>query len=90
MYRNQWNSCESKVTLLTLLWNQEVKTVRTVPNSQLDIAICDNEKGMPLWIYIGISDGRNVIKKEAEKILKCKDLTVEIQHMWNIRTKWCW
>jgi len=48
MYRNQWNSCESKVTLLTLLWNQEVKTVRTVPNSQLDIAICDNEKGMPL------------------------------------------
>jgi len=30
---------------------------------------------------------RNVIKKEAEKILKYKDLTIEIQLMWNIKTK---
>jgi hypothetical protein len=28
-----------------------------------------------------------VIKKEAEKILKYKDLTTEIQRMWNIKTK---
>jgi hypothetical protein len=27
-----------------------------------------------------------VIKKEAEKILKYKDLTIEIQHMWNAKT----
>jgi hypothetical protein len=26
-----------------------------------------------------------VIKKEAEKILKYKDLTIEIQRMWNIK-----
>jgi len=28
-----------------------------------------------------------VIKKEAQKILKCKDLTIEIQRMWNVKTK---
>jgi len=28
-----------------------------------------------------------VIKKEAEKILKYKDLTIEIQRMWNLKTK---
>jgi len=28
-----------------------------------------------------------VIKKEAEKFLKYKDLTIEKQHMWNVRTK---
>jgi hypothetical protein len=28
-----------------------------------------------------------VIKKEAEKILKYKDLITEIQHMWNEKTK---
>jgi len=28
-----------------------------------------------------------VIKKEAEKILKYKDLIVEIQHMWNVKAK---
>jgi len=30
---------------------------------------------------------RNVIKKEAEKILKYKDLTIQIQCMWNVETK---
>ena len=30
---------------------------------------------------------RNVIKKEAEEILKYKDLTIEIQRMWNVKTK---
>ena len=28
-----------------------------------------------------------MIKKEAEKILKYKDLTIEIQRMWNVKTK---
>jgi hypothetical protein len=28
-----------------------------------------------------------VIKKEPEKILKHKDLTIEIQCMWNVKTK---
>ena len=30
---------------------------------------------------------RNVIKKEAEKILKYKDFTIEIQRMWNVKTR---
>jgi len=28
-----------------------------------------------------------VIKKETEKSLKYKDLTIEIQRMWNVKTK---
>jgi hypothetical protein len=28
-----------------------------------------------------------VIKREAEKILKYKDLTTEIQRMWNVKTR---
>jgi hypothetical protein len=28
-----------------------------------------------------------IIIKEAEKILKYKDLTIEIQRMWNVKTK---
>ena len=34
-----------------------------------------------------ISGVRNMIKKEAEKILKYKDLTIEIQRMWNVKNK---
>ena len=40
-----------------------------------------------MLIDIAISGDRNVIKKEAEKILKYKDLTTEIQRMWNVKTK---
>jgi hypothetical protein len=38
-------------------------------------------------IDVAIPGDRNVIKKEAEKILKYKDLTTEIQRMWNVKTR---
>jgi len=71
---------------VTILWNQQVETDRTIPNNKPDIMICDNEKGTCMLIDVAISGDRNVIKKEAEKILKCKDLTIEIQRMWNVKT----
>jgi hypothetical protein len=40
-----------------------------------------------MLIDVEISGDRNVIKKEAEKILKYKDLTIEIQRMWNVKTR---
>jgi len=40
-----------------------------------------------MLIDVEISRDRNVIKKEAEKILKYKDLAIEIQRMWNVKTK---
>jgi hypothetical protein len=40
-----------------------------------------------MLIDVAISGDRNLIKKEAEKILKYKDLTIEIQRMWNVKTK---
>jgi hypothetical protein len=40
-----------------------------------------------ILIDVAISGDRNVIKKEAENILKYKDLTIEIERMWNVKTK---
>jgi hypothetical protein len=37
-------------------------------------------------IDVAIPGDRNVIQKEAGKILKYKDLTIEIQLMWNVKT----
>ena len=39
-----------------------------------------------IMIDVAISADSNVIKKEAEKMLKYKDLTVEIERMWNVKT----
>jgi len=60
---------------------------KTIPKSEPDIIIRDNEKGTYMLVDVAISGDRNVIKKEAEKILKYKDLTIEIQGMWNVKTK---
>jgi hypothetical protein len=40
-----------------------------------------------MFIDITIPGDRNVIKKEAEKILKYKDLIIDIQCMWNVKAK---
>jgi len=37
-----------------------------------------------MLIDVAISGDRNVIKKEADKVLKHKDLTIEIQRMWEV------
>jgi hypothetical protein len=36
---------------------------------------------------VAIWGDTNVIKKEAEKILKYKDLTIEIKRMWKVKKK---
>ena len=64
-----------------------MQTNRTVPNNEMGIAIRDNEKGTRALKDVTISGDRNVFKKEAEKIIKCKDPTVEIKRMWNEKTK---
>jgi hypothetical protein len=71
---------------VTILRNQQVQTDRTIPNNKPDIITRDNEKRTCVLIDVAITGDRNVIKKEAEKILKYKDLTIEIQRMWNIKT----
>jgi hypothetical protein len=71
---------------VTILWNQQVQTDRTIPNNKPDIMIRDNENRTCLLIDVAIPEDRNVIKTKAEKILKYKDLTIEIQRMWNVKT----
>ena len=51
------------------------------------LKIKKNNSGAKRLIDVAISGDRNVIKKEAEKNLKYKDLTPEIQRMWNVKTK---
>jgi hypothetical protein len=38
-------------------------------------------------IDVAIAGGINMIKRGAEKIIKQKDLTIEVQRMWNVKIK---
>ena len=77
----------SQGSKVTISWNKQVQTDRAIPNNKPDIIIHDNEKGTCMLIDVAISGDRNVIKKVAEKILKHKDLTIEIHCMWKVKTR---
>jgi hypothetical protein len=47
----------------------------------------DDEKGTCMLTDVAIPGDRNVLKKEAQRILKYKDLILEIQRMWHVKTK---
>ena len=68
---------------VTVLWNQQVRTDKLFPNNKLRIITRET----CMLIDVAIAGDRNVIKKEAEKILKCKDLIIEIQRMCNVKSK---
>jgi len=59
-----------------------VQTDGSIPNNKLDIR--DNEKETCMLIGVEISGERTVVKKETERD---RDLTIEIQRMWNVNTK---
>jgi len=62
-----------------------VRTDRTIPNNKLDIIIRDNKQETCMLIDVAIPEDRNVVKREAEKILKSKDLIIGNQRMWNVK-----
>ena len=51
---------------VTILWNQQVQTDRTIPNNKPDIIIRDNEGGTCMLIDVAISGDRNVINGVTE------------------------
>jgi hypothetical protein len=59
---------------VTILWNQQIQTDRTIPNNKPDIVIGDYKKGTCMLIDVAIPGDRNVIQREAENILTYKDL----------------
>ena len=52
---------------VTILWNQQVQTDRTIPNNKSDIIIRDNEKRTCMLIDVAIPGDRNVIKKKPRR-----------------------
>jgi len=48
---------------VTILWNQQIQTDRTIPNNKPDFIICDNEKVTCMLIDVAILGDRNVVKK---------------------------
>jgi hypothetical protein len=70
-----------------IVWNQQVQRDRTFLNNKPDIIISFLKEETCTLIDVAISGDRNLVKTAAEEILKYKDLTIEIQRMWNVINK---
>jgi hypothetical protein len=68
----------------TMTWNQGAQTERLWQTDQTHL-IVKNKDRHSLLTDVPIPSDRNVIQKEAEKKLKYKNLSIEIQRMWNMK-----
>ena len=64
-----------------------MQTDRTIPSKKPNIIISNNKKGTCMLIDDAVPGDKNVIKQEAKKNLKYRDLITEIQRMWNMKAK---
>jgi hypothetical protein len=53
--------------------------------NRTDIIIKNKKDKTCLLIDVAIPSDKNVIQKEAEKKIKYKNLSIEIQRMWNMK-----
>jgi hypothetical protein len=70
---------------ITVLWNQGVQTDREVLANRPNIIIKNMRDKIFLLIDVAIPSDRNVMQKESENKLKYKNLSIEIQRMWNMK-----
>ena len=68
------------------MWDMPVNTDRTITANRPDIIVKDSVNSTWKLIDMTVPSDRNIALKEIEKKSKYKDLELEIQRMWHIKT----
>ena len=71
---------------LTITWDMPVNTDRTITANRPDIIVKDSVNSTCKLIDMTVPSDRNIVLKEIEKKSKYKDLELEIQRMWQMKT----
>ena len=70
---------------LNILWDSYISTDKKVGANKPDIIIHDEEKKECMIIDVAIPVCQNIVKKEAEKITKYRDLEIELKKCWELK-----
>jgi hypothetical protein len=65
MYQNKFET--SRVCKVTILWNQQMQTDRTILINKLNIIIPDNKKGMFILIYVQFQETEMRLKTKVRR-----------------------
>ena len=71
---------------VTILWDMPISTDREIKANKPDIVIKDKKEKKCWLLDISTPSDRNVAVKEVEKLSKYKDLEIEINRMWGMKT----
>ena len=71
---------------ITIMWDIPVNTDRTITAKRPDIIVKDSVNSTCKLIDMTFPSDRNIALKEIEKKSKYKDLKLEIQRMWHMKT----
>ena len=71
---------------ITIMWDMPVNTDRTITANRPDIIVKNSVNSTCKLIDMTVPSDRNIALKEIEKKSKYKDLELEIQRMWHIKT----
>ena len=71
---------------VTVLWDMPISTDRELKANRPDIVVKDHQSKTCYIIDISTPSERNMALKEVEKLSKYKDLEIEINRMWNMKT----
>ena len=90
---DRWYEHESETVMynkdnnITIIWDMPVNTNRTIAANRPDIMVKDSVNSTCKLIYMTIPSDRNIALKELEKKCKYRDLELEIQRMWQMKTE---
>ena len=71
---------------ITIMWDMPVNTDRTITANRPDIVVKDSGNSTCKLIDMTVPSDRKIALKEIEKKRKYKDLELEIQRMWHMKT----
>ena len=71
---------------LTITWDIPVNTDRSITANRPDIIVKDSVNSTCKLIDMTVPSDRNIALKEIEKKSKYKDLELEIQRMWQMKS----
>ena len=80
---------------IPIMWDMPVNTDRTITANRPDIIVKDSVNSTCKLFDMTVPSDRNIALKEIEKKSKYKDLELEIQRMWHMKTIYsnpcgCW
>ena len=70
-----------------ILWDYAIITDRKILANRPEFVIHDRKSKTCMLIDVSVPDDKNIVLKEAAKINEYKDLEIEINLMWNVKTK---